>query len=91
MAKQSPETEMALMQRDIQYIRKSVDDLTTKMSTSFVEKAEVEPLKKSVENFEKTYVQKEDFTVVKNIVFGMVGLILVGFIGTVVRYFIPGQ
>lgn len=46
--KQSDETDMALMARDITYIKKSIDDLTAKVDHNYVTKDQFEPVRKIV-------------------------------------------
>ncbi len=62
---------IAVMKSDVSYVRKAVDDLTTKI--------------------DHNYVTKEEFTLVKNLVYGFVGLVLVAVVGAILSYVVRRQ
>lgn len=59
----SDETAIALVQRDIEYIKKSIDGINTKLETY--------------------YVSNDRFEPVRNVVYGLVGVILTTVVGAV--------
>jgi tetrahydromethanopterin S-methyltransferase subunit B len=72
MAKeQTVKTQVALMKKDIEYIRRSLDDLN----------GTVKDVKK---NTEMNFVTKAEFTPVRQIVYGMVGLLLTAVVGALI-------
>lgn len=72
MAKEeTTKTKIALMKKDIDYIKKAVDDL----------KKSVDEVKK---NTEENFVTKAEFAPVKQIVYGLVGLVLTAVVGALI-------
>jgi hypothetical protein len=72
MAKEETvKTQVALMKKDIEYIKKSVDDLS----------GGVKDVKK---NTETNFVTRAEFTPVRQIVYGMVGLLLTAVVGALI-------
>lgn len=67
---QSDETKLAVIANDIAYIRGEVKDIKDQFASSFMAKAEGEILKARVSQLER-------------IVYGMIGIILVGVLGSV--------
>ena len=78
------DTQIALMAKDIDYIRKSIDDLRKSMSEDYAKKSQVETLQTDFKNF-----KEGDYKYVRALVFGFVSLILLAFIGVVIAFFIP--
>lgn len=72
MAKEpTVKTQVALMKKDIDYVVRSIDDL--KVSVNEVKK-----------NTEANFVTKAEFTPVKQIVYGIIGLVLMAVFGALI-------
>lgn len=69
--KENNNTEIALLAKDVGYISRSVDEV--KKSIGEIQ-----------ENMKNDYISRAEFDPIKNIVYGMVSIILVGVIGAIV-------
>lgn len=69
--------QIAGMVADVGYIKDEVKDIKTQMSSAYVTKNELE-------------LVKQDVGLIKKIVFGFISVILLGFVGAAVTFFING-
>ncbi len=74
-ARQSQKTEVALIGKDIEFIKNKLISIETSMGGMS-------------KNVSDGYVTKIEFEPIKKLVYGVVGLILLTFMGALVTYFI---
>lgn len=74
--------------KDLEYIRKDIEatkldikEIKEKLDNKYLSKEEFRPYKDASDKLEDKFVQKEQFSNVRNIVYGMVGLILTSVMG----------
>lgn len=73
MAKEETvKTQVALVKKDIEYVKRAVDDL--KISVNDVKK-----------NTETNFVTKGEFQPVRQLVYGLVGIIIVAVVGALIK------
>lgn len=80
----SRNTETALMKRDLDSIMKDVSEIKTILKNDYVTVPSLKELHSRVDDIEKVMVTKEQFSLVRGIVFGGVGLVLLSFMGAIV-------
>jgi len=78
------EKDLALIKKDVSYIVDEIKDLKTQLSDKTVTHDQFEPVKEFVKNIPDNYVTKEQLEPIKRIVYGMVGTVLVAFIGALI-------
>ena len=71
-----------VMSQDINYIKKDIQEIKDKLDNKYATKEEVSS--QIVTHVHNSYVSREEFKPVQNLVYGATGLILLGVLGAVI-------
>lgn len=72
------EIQMAEVKTDISYLKKGMDSIESKIDSFHIK------FDSYSEFMKKEYVTKEEFSTVKSIVYGFVGLVLISVVGAII-------
>ncbi len=89
MAVETVEVKLARIEEQLKTLIDKFEHLEDTVNR-FATKDELDKAENRIENTIKGFVSKDEFTPVKNIVYGLVGTILLGFIGVMINFFMGG-